>query len=713
MATILIVDDHAINRQFLLTLLGYGGHRLLEAAEGAQALELARIERPDLVITDVLMPNMDGYELVTGMRADQTLAHVPVIFYTASYRAREARSMAQACGVKWVLSKPSEPELILQTVQEALGSSQQSDNPAAPRLSASIGDDEFSSINHQLAHYLNELADPGDPESASLTGSAGGLPVSDRERLHGIATRMADSVTSLQAVSTRLTRLVELGLDLAAERDPARMLEILCRAAHGVCAAKHAAVAILDGDGIGLGFCFARGMGNEIIPQLRAMAPRAGVLGRLIDERIPSRLNRLGGDPAELGLPPSHPPVHSFLGVPIASKEHTYGWLYLADKLDDGDFSEVDEQIAATIAFQMAAAYENVILYDEVHQHRAQLQMEVVERKQAQEALRRNLRARTVMAQCNRVLMHATDETGLLDAMCTTIVETGNYPLVWIGYVDALSDAALKVMASAGVEADIKKRLGAEVAIDFSTSVAGTAIRTAQPYMVGDTANYPDVEQLPMPVAARDYRSALALPLKEGEQVIGALTIYESEPNAFSRHQIEMLQQLADDISYGAASLRTKRAREQAERSLLAAQEQLTDILNSIDNIVWSISKGEFLYISPVAEKVFGYPLSAFYQDKMLWMNAIHPDDQPVVKASIGTLHDKGAVTREYRIYCCDGSVRWLEDRTRAVRDAHGRLLRFDGVASDITHRKDYEERIEYLATHDPLTGLANRNLLR
>ena len=144
MATILIVDDHAINRQFLLTLLGYGGHRLLEAAQGAQALELARVERPDLVITDVLMPNMDGYELVMGMRADQTLAHVPVIFYTASYRAREARSMAQACGVKWVLSKPSEPELILQTVQEALGSSQQSDNPATPRLSASIGDDELS-----------------------------------------------------------------------------------------------------------------------------------------------------------------------------------------------------------------------------------------------------------------------------------------------------------------------------------------------------------------------------------------------------------------------------------------------------------------------------------------------------------------------------------------------------------------------------------------
>src|SRR4051812_7424967 len=124
MATILIVDDHAINRRFLLTLLGYGGHRLLEAAEGATALNMVRAERPDLVISDILMPNMDGYELVTHMRANPSMAKIPVIFYTASYRAREARSMAQACGVQWVLAKPAEPEVILRTVQEALGTIQ-------------------------------------------------------------------------------------------------------------------------------------------------------------------------------------------------------------------------------------------------------------------------------------------------------------------------------------------------------------------------------------------------------------------------------------------------------------------------------------------------------------------------------------------------------------------------------------------------------------
>src|SRR5256885_10707855 len=91
MATILIVDDRPTNRQFLLTLLGYGGHRLLEAANGAEAIESVRAERPDLVITDILMPTMDGYEFVRHLRADPGLASLPVIFYTATYSEPQAK----------------------------------------------------------------------------------------------------------------------------------------------------------------------------------------------------------------------------------------------------------------------------------------------------------------------------------------------------------------------------------------------------------------------------------------------------------------------------------------------------------------------------------------------------------------------------------------------------------------------------------------------
>ena len=93
-ATILIVDDHVLNREFLMTLLGYGGHRLLEASNGAEGLKMVHAERPDPVISDILTPNMDGNEPVTCMHADPTTDAVPIIFYTATYRDRQAMEVA-------------------------------------------------------------------------------------------------------------------------------------------------------------------------------------------------------------------------------------------------------------------------------------------------------------------------------------------------------------------------------------------------------------------------------------------------------------------------------------------------------------------------------------------------------------------------------------------------------------------------------------------
>ena len=95
MANILVVDDHAPSRAFLVNLLTYKGHHLLEAADGAEALARVRVERPDLVISDILMPTMDGYEFVRQLRAEPELSLTNVVFWTATYHVREARALAQ------------------------------------------------------------------------------------------------------------------------------------------------------------------------------------------------------------------------------------------------------------------------------------------------------------------------------------------------------------------------------------------------------------------------------------------------------------------------------------------------------------------------------------------------------------------------------------------------------------------------------------------
>jgi PAS domain S-box-containing protein len=130
--TILVLDDDAVNRQFLTTLLGYEEYRLLEASRAAEALTLAHAERPDLIISDVLMPQMDGYEFVRQLRNDPHVSATRVIFYTAAYNEQEARALAEACGVARVLAKPEEPQAILDAVRSVLGIEIQDGSTAPP-----------------------------------------------------------------------------------------------------------------------------------------------------------------------------------------------------------------------------------------------------------------------------------------------------------------------------------------------------------------------------------------------------------------------------------------------------------------------------------------------------------------------------------------------------------------------------------------------------
>jgi diguanylate cyclase (GGDEF)-like protein len=120
MTTILIVDTRPTDRQQYTTLLGSFGYRVLEAGDGSEALELARTELPDLVITEIIMPNMDGFTLTRRLRAEPLLAGVPVIFQTVHYLEAEVRKLATSSGIKHILGKPAEPQQILQAVNESL-----------------------------------------------------------------------------------------------------------------------------------------------------------------------------------------------------------------------------------------------------------------------------------------------------------------------------------------------------------------------------------------------------------------------------------------------------------------------------------------------------------------------------------------------------------------------------------------------------------------
>ncbi len=124
---ILIVDDNADNLYLLRSLLCHNGYELQEASNGAEALDKAREKRPDLIITDILMPLMDGFTFCRECKKDPALKNVPLIFYTATYTDDRDRDFALSIGAARFIVKPEEPDVFIAAIRQVL-----KETPAQP-----------------------------------------------------------------------------------------------------------------------------------------------------------------------------------------------------------------------------------------------------------------------------------------------------------------------------------------------------------------------------------------------------------------------------------------------------------------------------------------------------------------------------------------------------------------------------------------------------
>ena len=123
MATILLVDDREHERQYLQILFQHAGHHVVVAENGLDAIAVLKANLPDLVVTDIVMPTMDGFEFIRQMRGRPESRNTPVVFYTAAYDDAATRAIAREFTGATVLPKPSEPEEVLRAIDTILSES--------------------------------------------------------------------------------------------------------------------------------------------------------------------------------------------------------------------------------------------------------------------------------------------------------------------------------------------------------------------------------------------------------------------------------------------------------------------------------------------------------------------------------------------------------------------------------------------------------------
>lgn len=136
--------------------------------------------------------------------------------------------------------------------------------------------------------------------------------------------------------------------------------------------------------------------------------------------------------------------------------------------------------------------------------------------------------------------------------------------------------------------------------------------------------------------------------------------------------------------------------RKQAEAALQESESRLNSIFTSLKDAVWSVSATTFqiLYLNPATEKLYGRSCQEFYENSNLWVETVHPEDREFAFSHHQTLLETGNKEIEYRIIRPNGEVRWILDRAWLISDENGKLLRIDGVASDITERQEAEEKL-------------------
>lgn len=304
--------------------------------------------------------------------------------------------------------------------------------------------------------------------------------------------------------AAQLQRLIEAGQSIVAQLDVDAVLEELLEIAREVTGAQFAAIGVLAANRTELERFITQGVDPSTHAAIGDLPLGRGILGALISDPRPLRLDRVEADPRSFGVPVHHPPMHTFLGVPILVRGEAWGNLYLTEKEGGAPFTASDEEAAVILAAWAAIAVQNARLYQDVDA-----------RRDALERVMQTLEATSAIA---RAVGGERDVERVLDL----IVERGRTLVEARAVVIALQDESRLVVAAGAGEFD-DRALGRTIA--GAAETLGLVVRDQQPARIRDVAT-----EIGLPghrLGVDGARSALLVPLVFREQPLGVLAAFD------------------------------------------------------------------------------------------------------------------------------------------------------------------------------------------
>lgn len=191
-----------------------------------------------------------------------------------------------------------------------------------------------------------------------------------RVRLDALLQELLGRVHGIMDSQERLRALLDAVVGIGADLDLNSTLDRIVTAACDLVGARYGALGVVGPDGKRLVRFITHGVTAEQIAEIGPYPEGHGILGLLIDHPTPLRLTNLAEHPRSFGFPANHPPMRSFLGVPIRTRDHAFGNLYLTEKSEGADFTEEDERTVTALAVAAGVVIDNARLYADTERRR-------------------------------------------------------------------------------------------------------------------------------------------------------------------------------------------------------------------------------------------------------------------------------------------------------------------------------------------------------
>jgi PAS domain S-box-containing protein len=323
--------------------------------------------------------------------------------------------------------------------------------------------------------------------------------------------------------------------------------------------------------------------------------------------------------------------------------------------------------------------------------------VDISEHKDAEEKLRRLNRNLIAISECNQALIRANDEQNLLNDICKIICDVAGYRMAWIGIVEQDEAKSVRPVAWGGSEQGYLSNIVISWADNEQGSdPTGTAVRSGRSVLIQDLSGDVSIKPWLEEASKRNFHSIIAIPLKDADDVFGAMMIYSEMIDGFDEEDIALLEQMAMDLSFGIVGLREREKRKRAEEALKEERDRLSSLITSINDEVWFADiHGKFTLTNRSAVQEFNLTPSANeidVQELASSLEVYRPDGslRPVGEAP-PLLALKGEVVKNQEEIVKTpktGELRHRQVSAAPVRDAEGRIVGSVSVVRDITEHK-------------------------